>query len=126
VKSFVVLVGVVILAAFFGCSSPPPPLRQSCEARSKWPLSSDCVVCVTQATRMRCDCDTVPAAGACNDASRAYGSSPDCGAAVTDCVTACAADCACVDACYQAHATCRALAEKLQGCIVQVCDARCR
>jgi hypothetical protein len=87
-------------------------------------MSSDCVVCVTQTTRARCDCDTVPAAGACRDAQLEFAGAPDC-AGVTDCVAACASDCACVDACYQAHATCRPLADKLQGCIVQACEARC-
>lgn len=127
---------VVSLPCFFlvtlGCSTAPPPaLRQSCEARAKWSMSSqDCTTCITQTTRVRCDCDTVPAAGACLDANRAYTASPDCGAAVTDCVAACApsgqSDCGCVDACYEGHATCRSLAEKLEGCIVQACDQRCR
>ena len=117
----------LILAAL-ACGAPAPPLRQSCETRGAWKngASQDCAVCVAQTTRVRCDCDTSPAAGACLDAQRAYAGSADCTQGVTDCVTGCKQDCACIDACYQAHATCRSLAEQTEACIVRACDERCR
>ena len=109
-------------------SAPPPPLKQSCDTRAAWKNASaqDCAVCIAETTRPRCDCDTLPAAGACIDQQRAMTSTADCSPALADCVAACKGDCACIEACYQGHAACQSAASSVQACIVKACDERCR
>lgn len=122
-----VAAAIALAAVVAACGSARPTVRQSCERRDLWlnGTTQACLVCLADAARARCDCDTSPVAGACAAQAGAVSRAPDC-SGTAQCASTCAGDCACEDACYAAHEACRPLAADLDACVAQVCDERCR
>ena len=103
-------------------------VKQACAIRVGWAnaTTSDCALCQVKAPSAPCSCDSDPDRGMCQTQAQAVASQPDCTQALYDCIAACGKDCACVDGCYTGHDACRTVSAARDGCVVAVCDAKCR
>jgi hypothetical protein len=113
-----------------GPSAGVADVGKACAVRGTWQRleTDDCKKCLTMTKAAPCDCPLDPDLGRCSEFQQVRTAEADCARPVVDdCLTACAlTDCGCIERCYEQRARCREVSSKLDGCVAEVCDARCR
>lgn len=130
---------LVVACASSSSSSPPPAdngvndVAKACAIRDGWTQrqSNTCVECQSFAPIAKCNCPSFSNAtymGKCQAQGDAKAHEPDCNDTnLENCLHACKdEDCACIDGCYAGHDKCRAVAQAVDGCVAEVCDATCK